>query len=96
MRHFIFVIPPLAVLAGVGIDTVLARLAVSSRRAAAGALAALAGVFIWEASLLIRLHPHQYLYYNALVGGLPGAAGRFAMDYWVNIMPEAVERLPTL
>ena len=28
-----------------------------------------------------------------LVGGLEGASRRFVTDYWVNIMPEAVEEL---
>jgi hypothetical protein len=42
---------------------------------------------------LVRLHPYEYLYYNPLVGGLQGAARRYATDYWVNIMPEAVDDL---
>jgi len=41
----------------------------------------------------VRLHPYEYLYYNDLVGGLPGAARRNETDYWVNMMPEAVEQL---
>jgi hypothetical protein len=41
-------------------------------------------------ALLVRLHPYQYLYYNPLIGGLEGAQRRFATDYWVSIMPEAV------
>ena len=47
----------------------------------------------WDASTLVRLHPYQYLFYNPLVGGLEGASGRYVTDYWVNIMPEAVEDL---
>jgi hypothetical protein len=43
--------------------------------------------------LLVELHPYQYLYYNPLVGGLEGASRRFATDYWVDIMPEAVDDL---
>ena len=49
--------------------------------------------FAWNAAMLVRLHPHQYLFYNPLVGGLEGASRRFSGDYWVNIMPEAVEEL---
>jgi hypothetical protein len=41
----------------------------------------------------VQLHPYQYLYYSPLVGGLPGASGRYVTDYWVGIMSEAVERL---
>jgi hypothetical protein len=54
---------------------------------------ALAAAVMWTVVTLVRLHPHQYLFYNASVGGLPGANGRYATDYWVNIMPEAVAKL---
>jgi hypothetical protein len=92
MRHFIFVLPPLAVLAGVGFDALLDAL--SPRRwIAAATAAALALIFAWDASLLVRLHPYEYMAYNSLVGGLEGAARRYEMDYWVNMMPEAVRAL---
>ena len=44
---------------------------------------------------LVQLHPYEYLFYNSLVGGLPGAARRYETDYWVNIMPAAVKDLET-
>ena len=96
MRHFYFVVPPLAVLAGIGLDAALTWSMARHRLTGMAAAAVLAAVLLWQASLLVRLHPHQYMYYNALVGGLPGAAGRYEMDYWVNIMPEAVARLQAL
>jgi hypothetical protein len=95
MRHFFFVVPTLSVLAGIGADATLEWLAERQRVLGLAAAAALAAALVWEASLMVRLHPYQYLYYNALVGGLPGAAGRYEMDYWVGVMPEAVERLQT-
>jgi hypothetical protein len=93
MRHFLFVAPPLAVLAGIGLDAAL-----TSLRQWRPIAVRLAGVAIcvtagWNALDLIRLHPDQYLYYNALVGGLEGASRRYDTDYWVNIMPEAVDNL---
>lgn len=93
MRHFLFVVPPLAVLAGIGFDAAIALLAARWRRCATPAALLLAALLVWEGSVLVRLHPHQYLYYNGLVGGLPGAAGRYVTDYWVNAMPEAVGAL---
>jgi hypothetical protein len=95
LRHFLFVVPPLAVLAGIGLDAALAWLAARRRALAHGVALVVAAGFACDASLLIRLHPHQYLYYNALVGGLPGAAGRYVTDYWVNTMHEAVLDLRT-
>lgn len=92
MRHFMFVLPPLAVLAGIGFDAMLS--AVSARRAmAALAASAIALAFAWNASVLVRLHPYEYMFYNPLVGGLQGAERRYEMDYWVNVMPEAVRAL---
>lgn len=93
MRHFTFVVPPLAVLAAFGFEVVIAAL--GRRRAAAGVAAGItvAVLVMWNAVVLARLHPHQYLFYNPLVGGLQGAAGRYSTDYWVNFMPEAVGKL---
>jgi hypothetical protein len=38
-----------------------------------------------------RLHPYEYVYYNSLVGGVRGAAGRFEMDYWCTSYREAMQ-----
>jgi hypothetical protein len=95
MRHFLFVVPPLAVLAGIGWHGLIATFQHRSRPLAAGVAGGLAALLAWNGSILVRLHPHEYLFYNALVGGLQGANGRFATDYWVNSMPEAVRGLET-
>lgn len=93
MRHFIFVVPPLAALAGLGFDAALSFLAGRRRSLAVPALAALGAVLVWNAATSVRLHPYQYLFYNSLVGGLESATRQFDTDYWVNIMPEAVDDL---
>jgi hypothetical protein len=93
MRHVLFIVPPLAVLAGLGLNCTLQRLETFGRFATAAGLALLLGGFGWDASSLYRLHPDEYLFFNPLVGGLAGASRRYDTDYWVNIMPEAVEDL---
>jgi Dolichyl-phosphate-mannose-protein mannosyltransferase len=90
MRHVLFTVPPIAVLAGLGLDSTLHRLQTVGRLATAAGLALLLGGFGWDASSLYRLHPDEYLFFNPLVGGLAGASRRYDTDYWVNIMPEAV------
>ncbi len=90
MRHFLFTVPPIAVLAGLGIDGMLSRLRVLGRPAAALGLALVLLDLGWSATTLYRLHPDEYLFFNPLVGGLQGASRRYDTDYWVNIMPEAV------
>lgn len=93
LRHFLFVVPPLTVLAGIGFDALLSSLAARRMAYALAASLALAAGLASDAVTLVRLHPYEYLFYNDLVGGLQGAARRNETDYWVNIMPEAVEKL---
>jgi len=94
MRHFLFVLPPIATLAGVGFGGLLDALEQHGRRLASGAAVALiSACFLWEGALLVRLHPYESLSYNALVGGLQGAFRRYDMDYWFNSMPEAIHQL---
>ena len=93
LRHFLFVLPPIAVLAGTGFDAVLAWLEARRRVFAIAAKAVLALALAWPASQIARLHPFESLYFNELVGGLSGASSRYDTDYWVNSMHEMVAGL---
>jgi len=93
MRHFLFTVPPIAVLAGIGLNGILVRLEAINRAAAVAGIAFVVLGLGWNATTLYRLHPDEYLFFNPLVGGLEGASRRYATDYWVNIMPEAVSDL---
>jgi hypothetical protein len=93
MRHFTYVVPPIAVMAGIGFDYVLTWLAERRRMLANAALAGIGIWFLWTAGVLVRLHPYEYLYFNEIVGGLAGAAQRYDTDYWVSVMHEAVAEL---
>lgn len=91
LRHFLFVVPVFAALAGIGFDRLIEECKGRTLKALAGA--ALAGALVWNAAMLVMLHPDEYLFFNPLVGGLEGAARQYDTDYWVNIMPEAVHDL---
>jgi hypothetical protein len=93
LRHFLFLIPLLAVLAGIGLDKALAALETRGRMVASGGLAIMAACFLWDAGTMVRLHPYEYLFYNSLVGGLKGASRRYDLDYWFGSMPEAINQL---
>ncbi|MBY0382686.1 MAG: glycosyltransferase family 39 protein [Xanthobacteraceae bacterium] len=93
MRHFLFVLPLIAVLAAIGLEWALSSLTRQHWVIAACALAAILADISWNADTLYELHPYEYLYYNPLVGGLAGASHRYVMDYWVAIMPAAVAEL---
>ncbi len=79
MRHFLFMLPPLAVVAAVGIDAVWRGVEAARRPVV---LAVATGFIGLAAIRMVSLHPYEYTYYNDLFGGLPAAEGRFDMDYW--------------
>jgi hypothetical protein len=95
LRHFLFVIPSIAVLAGIGLDKAATALERRGRVVASGGLAVVTACFLWNAVTLVRLHPYEYLYYNPVVGGLEGASRRYDLDYWFSSMPEALNQLET-
>jgi len=93
MRHFIFVLPPLAMLGGIGLDRALRWASRIGSAAFVAVSVLIVGALGWNAATLVRLHPYEYLFYNPLVGGLEGASRRYVTDYWFTVMPEAVQRL---
>jgi hypothetical protein len=82
-RQIFFILPPVFLAAGLGMETILARLTKPALRLALAALLILPGLIAG-----IRLHPYQYVYYNSLVQN-PG--GRFELDYWAISYREAME-----
>jgi len=93
MRHFLFVVPLLAALAAIALDAVIASFGRKHLALAAAAFALVLADVGWNTRQLYELHPYEYLYYNRLVGGVHGAARRYVMDYWVEIMPASVAQL---
>jgi len=93
VRHFLFVVPPMAVLGGVAVAYLFERLN-EYRRAAtvagATAFALLVGVTIVD---MIRIHPYQYALFNQVAGGVRGASDRYMLDYWALGFKEASETL---
>lgn len=101
IRHFLHVWPPLAFLAGWGVSMLSARLFARAPRMAPFRLqiTALALVVLLVPSVLLY-HPYEVTYFNALIGGLPGATTlRFdpdrvldfeARDYWGTSVRRAV------
>jgi hypothetical protein len=93
VRHFVFVLPPFAVLGGLAGAWIADRVA----RLGCTALAALAAVFALGVALpaagMARLHPYEYAYFNAIVGGARGAQHRFMFDYWGLAFKQAGEAL---
>src|ERR1051326_2684441 len=91
MRHFIFVLPSIAVAAALAADRALTRLsALPGRQPVYAALGVYACAHI---ATMVMLHPDQYVYYNGFVGGVDGVQRKFKLDYWANSYAEAVRGL---
>ena len=91
MRHFIFELPLIAAAAAIVADRFLAWLARFPYRRPIFVVLALYGFA--HVSIMAMLHPDQYVYYNAFVGGVEGAQHKFKLDYWANSYAEAVQGL---
>jgi hypothetical protein len=86
-RHFLFVLPALAVLAGLA----AAKLAEYRWKPVfAAASIFLAGLQLVQ---MAALHPYEYAFFNDLVGGTEHAAGLFETEYWGASLAEATEDL---
>ncbi len=86
-RQFLFVVPPLFVIAGFAWQAIWDRL---QHRAILFALVtgvALLPALYWD----VHLNPYQYTYYNSLVGGVTGAFNIYEGDYWLTSSKEAIE-----
>jgi len=77
-RQYLFLYPPVALASALGWEAILRRW----RRVGAGLLAA---GMIYLGARIVRLHPHEAVFYNDLVGRETGAVGRYELDYYGNV-----------
>ncbi len=90
-RHFLFVVPPLAVVTGVTLAWLLTKgLSRSLKVATAAVVLVLGGM---TATDMIRLHPYEYIFFNRSFGGLKSALGRYETDYWGVSHKEGIDWL---
>jgi hypothetical protein len=87
VRHFLPAFAFLACVIGFGIDWIFRPAARPAERKLATLVASFALSCVAYED--VRLHPYQTVYFNALVGGPRGAAGRFELDYWGSSLKEA-------
>jgi hypothetical protein len=89
IRHVLFLIPMLAVVASFGFLRLLPLLRRYPMAAAAGA-----GAYVTYAVVtFVQLHPLQYAAFNVFAGGVSGAYGRFDIDYWSLAVLPALRHL---
>lgn len=90
MRHFLFVVPPLAVIAGISVAKLVER--VSFPFVSIAVIVAILASVAMTVVDMWQLHPHQYIFFNRLFGkGVAQAAKSYETDYWGNSYKEGVE-----
>lgn len=89
VRHVLFTIPMLAILAGWGLKQIAPLIMRFPRTAAALAGAQLA----YSIAVMAMLHPLEYVATNAFAGGAWRSHGRFELDFWSAAGTEAVRQL---
>jgi hypothetical protein len=92
LRHFLFLIPLLAVLGGTSVAAFL-RCPILRAVKVAG-VATLSIACLLTLVDMVRLHPYQAVYFNRLVaGGMKGGVSRYEGDYWCLSYKEGCEWL---
>jgi hypothetical protein len=76
-RQVFFILPPLFLMAGLGLDWLFQLIQRPLIRVLILFLLLLPGLYA-----NVTLYPYQYIYYNQLVGGVKGAYRVFELDYW--------------
>jgi hypothetical protein len=92
IRHVLFTIPMLALVAASGVMRLWPVLQASPRLAGGAAGAHVATLV----ATLAILHPLEYTAMNALAGGVAGARGHFELDYWSLAVSPALRRIEAI
>jgi hypothetical protein len=93
IRHFIFVIPPMTVIAGVAFASGMSWLKDNRRSWQPAAIAVFAIGLLLPLAEMIRLHPYQYTHFNYIAGTVRSADNLFMLDYWGLALKQASDGL---
>ena len=87
MRHFLFVLPPLAALAGTAAADFLRRCQTMIPREFL--LPGIVLLLLSAVPVMARLHPYENVFFNALAGPRETLNERYETDYWFSSYREA-------
>jgi hypothetical protein len=93
IRHFIFVIPPMTVLAGTVFAWGLNWLGDRRRSWQPAAVAIFSFGLLLPLGEMIRLHPYQYTHFNHIAGTVRAADDLYMLDYWGLAFKQASDGL---
>ena len=87
-RHLLWTYSPIVVLAAGGFNYFLQK---DNKYIKFGTLAILTLLLFHPVKHTFKNHPHQYVYYNQLVGGVEGAYGKYEMDYYYHSLRDGID-----
>jgi len=85
-RHFLFIIPPIFLFAGLAFNALEGWLRPRWAVVLIGAILLAPGIVAIQ-----QLHPYEYTYYNSLVGGTNQVNRLYETDYWLTCYKESTE-----
>jgi hypothetical protein len=92
IRHVLFLVPPLCILAGVGGAYLIKSLNkfIPKKKRLEKIFQTMIFIIIFSLPLIdtITYHPYQTTYFNRLIGGIKGAEENFELEYWGNSYKE--------
>lgn len=83
-RHVMFIFPGLAIMAALGMQLLIDRFRIKYIRW--GIMAVLVFLLALPFRHIVANHPHEYIYYNSLIGGVKKAYGKYEMDYFYHTL----------
>jgi len=86
-RHFLFMLPPVFIFAGLAFENLFARVQSRWINAVIVLLILMPGV-----AAAVQLHPFEYAYYNSFAGGTGGAFRTYETDYWLTCYKDAMQQ----
>jgi 4-amino-4-deoxy-L-arabinose transferase-like glycosyltransferase len=93
IRHFVFVLPPFAALAGLAGAHIVECLRRYGKVAVGGGILVLVAGTASPIIDMTRLHPYEYTDYNHLAGGVSHARQNYMLDYWGLSLTQASRQL---
>ena len=94
IRHFIFLIPSIAVLTGTAIHHLQSQFAGKKYIWKGLGVIFIAVMIAHHLQIMTTLHPYEYAYYNVFIGGIQGAYPKnYDIEYWGSSFKEGVSML---
>ncbi|MES2702311.1 MAG: tetratricopeptide repeat protein [Bacteroidota bacterium] len=91
LRHALFVIPPMVVVAAVFVSYLFETLPSKAMKYAVAGLTLV--LVALPARFMFANHPNEYVYFNELAGGVKNAHGEYETDYYMNSIKQGYKWL---